>query len=105
LGRDAVGDECEELSFVAESTCIEIFKQFVKEFSEKFYHEYVRFPSGREHLQVKEMYRRLGFPGCIGSIDVTHVYWAMCMKDKKWRATGKEGYYPTLQYCLLWVVQ
>ena len=97
LGRDAVGDDCCELSFVGESTCHSIFKQFVTNYSNIFYKEYVTFPIGDDLIDVMESYRRLGFPGCVGSIDCTHVKWSACQKDLKWKATGKEGY-PTLSF-------
>jgi hypothetical protein len=97
MGRDAVADDCAELSFVGESTCHTIFKQFVTAYSDIFYPIYVAFPRGEEMNDVMETYRRLGFPGCVGSIDCTHVKWAACHKDKKWKATGKEGF-PTLSF-------
>ena len=97
LGRDAVADDCAELSFIGESTCHTIFKQFVTNYSRCFYSEYVHFPTGDELLESMEMYRRVGFPGCVGSIDCTHVKWSACQKDKKWKATGKESY-PTLSF-------
>lgn len=97
LGRDAVADECEELSFVSESTCHYIFKKFVTNYSKHFYDQYVKCPVGNDLLKVMEVYRRLGFPGCVGSIDCTHVKWSMCSKDEKWKASGKEGY-PTLSF-------
>jgi hypothetical protein len=97
LGRDAVADACAELSFVGESTCHTIFKQFVKNYSANFYSEYVNYPTGDDLMNIMETYRRLGFPGCVGSIDCTHVKWSACHKDKKWLATGKEGF-PTLSF-------
>ena len=97
LGRDAVADDCSELSFVGESTCHFIFKQFVSNYSRAFYSEYVKFPTAADFMDTMETYRRVGFPGCVGSIDCTHIKWAACAKDKKWKATGKEGY-PTLSF-------
>ena len=28
--------------------------------------------------QVVDDYTRMGFPGCVGSMDVTHLYWNQC---------------------------
>ena len=92
IGRDAVADECNELTHIGESTCHTIFKEFVKNYSRIFYDAYVNMPTGSDLVETMETYRRLGFPGCIGSIDCTHVKWSACGKDKKWKATGKEGY-------------
>ena len=97
LGRDAVADSCAELSSVKESTCNYLFKKFVVNYSRVFYDNYVYFPKGSELLDIMEVYRRLGFPGCVGSIDCTHIKWAACNTDNKWKATGKEGF-PTLSF-------
>ena len=92
LGRDAVADDCDELSHVGESTCRVIFKTFINNFANLFYGEYVKWPEDNDLINSMEVYRRLGFPGCFGSIDCTHVKWSMCSKDLKWKATGKEGF-------------
>jgi hypothetical protein len=73
LGRDSCADSVSELSFMGESTCNSIFKRFLKEFTEALYSIYVRPPEGEELQRVMERYRRLGFPGCVGSVDCTHV--------------------------------
>ena len=39
-----------------------------------------------------EMYRVLGFPGCIGSADCTHVRMQRCPKSLRFLCTGKEQY-------------
>ena len=43
------------------------------------------------------MYRLLGFPGAIGSMDCTHVHWGRCPPNLKWQCIGKEGY-PTIAF-------
>jgi hypothetical protein len=97
LGRDSCSDSISELSMMGESTCNSVFKKFLKQFADALYPIYVRPPEGDELLRVMERYRRLGFPGAVGSVDCTHVKWMMCAKDDKWLASGKEGY-PTLSF-------
>ena len=97
LGRDGVADDCTELSFVGESTCLEIFKKFVSNYSRHYYDSFVKIPEGDDLLKVMEVYRRLGFPGSFGSIDCTHIKWRMCGSKLKWKCTGKEGF-PTLSF-------
>jgi hypothetical protein len=92
LGRDAVADDCNEMTEIGESTANVIYKTFVTNFEKHFYEKYVRFPAGYELQQVMETYRRLGFPGAVGSIDCTHIKWSLCGKEIKWKATGKEGF-------------
>jgi hypothetical protein len=94
LGRDAVADDCNELCGIGGSTCNAIFKQFVKGFSKRDYHQFIRIPTcnSDELLRTMEVYRKLGFPGCFGSMDVTHVRWNRCPKLLKHEHLGKEGY-------------
>ena len=33
----------------------------------------------------------MGFPGCIGSMDVTHIYWDKCPEALRFLCKGKEG--------------
>jgi hypothetical protein len=97
LGRDAVSDSCEELSEIARSTCNDIFIQFVAQFNAAFYDDVIKPPTGDNLLHVMETYRKLGFPGCVGSIDCTHVKWRQCPKSLRFECSGKEGY-PTLSF-------
>jgi hypothetical protein len=76
---------------VSEDRARTYFKQFVKNYSEKFYSEYIKWPDGDMLLDIMETYRKLGFPGCFGSIDCTRVQWSLCPEAVKWKATGKEG--------------
>jgi hypothetical protein len=73
LGRDSCSDTISELSSMGESTCNGIFKSFLKQFANALYDIYVRPPQGEELLRVMESYRRLGFPGAVGSVDCTHI--------------------------------
>ena len=58
LGRDAVADDCEELSSVGESTCHEYFKMFVRNYEKHFYDKFVKLPEGRDLLNVMEVYQK-----------------------------------------------
>ena len=48
-------------------------------------------------MKVLETYRVLGFPGCVGSMDVTHVPLGRCPDKYRFLCSGKEGY-PTLAF-------
>ena len=93
LGRDACADDCRDLSLVSDSTCNRIFKQFINNYSKYYYSKYVRFPESdsKELYENLETYRLLGFPGCLGSIDATHIFWEKCPHELHFRCTGKEG--------------
>ena len=44
LGRDGIADDCQELSLVDESTCTEIFKKLVRNYSGHYYSTFVKVP-------------------------------------------------------------
>ena len=65
---------------IGESTCVSIFKEFVTNMAHNLYHLFVCEPEGDDLLRVMKMYRILGLPGAIGSMDVTHVVYGRCPK-------------------------
>ena len=99
LGRDNDCDTISEMSMMGESTINNIFKQFVKGFADMYYTDFIKFPEGQELSRVMEVYRMLGLPGACGSMDGTHVKWAVCPKYLHHACKGKEGY-PTLAWLI-----
>jgi Plant transposon protein len=97
LGRNSCADDASELSGVAESSCLAFFKIFVKNFAKYIYPMYVKVPEGDNLARVMEVYRKLGFPGGLGSMDCTRLKWGMCPVQIRQSATGKEGF-PTLVF-------
>jgi hypothetical protein len=97
LGRGAVFDDIEELSCMSKSTAHRSFKSFIRNFSHRFYHEYVYTPEGVDLERTMDVYSRLGFDGAFGSTDCVHVKMDQCPTELYWRHRGKEGY-PTLVY-------
>jgi hypothetical protein len=92
LGRAAVMDDMAEMSGVSVTACYTIFKDFCYGMANKFYPDYVKPPSGDYLLKVMDQYARLGFPGAVGSVDCTHVFWDKCPYDKFHMCKGKEGF-------------
>jgi len=80
LGRGSCCDDMEEMSGVAESTCNYIFHQFIEGVATKLFSKYVYPPEmGTPHFDnVTNTYAKMGFPGCVGSVDCTHIYWDKC---------------------------
>lgn len=97
LGRDNCCDDIGEMSDMGESTALSVFTKFVLGFSIKFGKEFISIPEGENLKKVMEIYSRLGFPGCVGSIDATHLKWSMCPKTLSNICTGKESF-PSLAY-------
>ena len=95
LARGSCADDIEELSNVPESTVNTIFKQFVTNFSEKFFDSYIIFPTGEQMEEINKVYEGMGFPLCCGSMDVTHIELGKCPVEFTNMCKGKEAY-PTL---------
>jgi hypothetical protein len=97
MGRDTDCDTACELSGVPKSTCNTIFKQFCEGFSHCFYDDFVYFPKdGTEELKkTMDTFARVGFPGAVGSMDVTHFRWFACPEGEYNNCKGKYPY-PTL---------
>ena len=70
---------------------------FITNFSTTIFDDWVIPPSGTRLKQVMDIYARLGIPGTIGSMDVTHVRWDRCPVYERHMHVGKEGY-PTLAF-------
>ena len=88
LGRDNCADDISEFLNIGESTVYPIFKQFVDGCVKYLYSKYVHVPDGEELDRVRIVYEKLGLPGCIGSMDCTHIYWHRCPKMMRNNATG-----------------
>lgn len=74
------------------------FHKFNKIFIKHFYETYINYPTTDEEVySITKIYKLLGFPGCVGSIDVVHIGWELCPKRLTNVCTGKSGY-PTLAY-------
>ena len=73
------------------------FWWFCYEFTDRKMGELITRPKGDDLERVMAEYALLGLPGCVGSIDVTHVGWGNCPTGWQSWYTGKEGH-PTLAY-------
>ncbi len=91
LARGNDFDTILELSGVPLLTCHRIFNTFIKSFTINFFNEYVHMPTGDKLTQCMNTYKLLGFNGCVGSIDCTHIYWSKCPKELVNFCIGKRG--------------
>ena len=57
-----------------------------------FYKKYVFIPDELGLNEVDKVYRYMGLPGCIGSMDVTHVQWGACPSKLSHHFFGRYGY-------------
>lgn len=74
------------------------FIKYMPVLTRVLYPLYVSMPSTEEELaEVEKPYDKMGFPGCVGSTDVTHVPWGACPASERNDHVGKSGV-PTLAY-------
>lgn len=98
LGRGGCFDNQYDGSGIDEETLRVFFHKFCEFFANRFFDVFVQPPSTPEEIdRVTSIYRRLGFPGAIGSVGCVHVKWDKCPFSLRASCTGKEGY-PTLAY-------
>ena len=97
LGRNFICDSVVEILKTGLITVNRTFKQFVKSYSDLYYTSYVYVPEGEELDAVEKVYRYMGFPGCVGSMDVTHLHWGGCPKHLTKHCVGRYGH-PTLAF-------
>ena len=88
LGRDNCADDISEFLNIGESTVYPIFKQFLAGCVKYLYPKYVYVPKEEELNEVRKVYEKLGLPGCIGSMDCTHILWHRCPKVIRNNCTG-----------------
>jgi len=88
LGRDECNDSVAEYLNIGESTIGPIFKQFLSGCVKYLYHKYVYVPENEELDQIRLVYEKMGLPGCIGSMDCTHILWHRCPKFLRNNCTG-----------------
>ena len=97
LGRNYVAASVKEILGCGMSTINVWFKRFCKRYSDYYYSKYVYIPTGAALNEVEKVYRWMGFPGCVGSMDVTHLHLSNCPAELRHHCIGRYGY-PTLGF-------
>ena len=85
------------MSDIGESTALSVFAKFVLSFSLNFQDVFITIPEGESLQKVMDIYSKLGFPVCVGSIDASHLNWVMRPKSLSNFCTGKESF-PSIAY-------
>jgi len=68
------------------------FKDFCAWYAQKYETECTAPATEDEIRAVEEVYSKMGFPGCVGSVDGVHVHWARCPLGLQPRHKGAKGY-------------
>ena len=97
LGRASTNDTVSMLTGMSITSVRASVRRFCLGVVTDLHHVHVRLPVGEELKEVMAQYRRKGFPGAMGSVDVTHVYWDRVRADEQCDHVGKEGK-PTLAF-------
>ena len=79
------------LPAIQSSTCHTIFHRFSTSMVKHFFHDFISIPEVANLGRVIDVYKMLGFNGCFGSIDCTHIFWTR--SPKRWTnyCIGKEN--------------
>lgn len=91
LGRGNCFDGIPQMSLMSEATIQSVFHVFTERFAQEFFPKHVRFPEGGDRTAVLQEYADVGWPGCLGSTDVTHVRAVNIPYGSRWGFIGKEG--------------
>lgn len=97
LGRGTCFDTVSELSFISEQRVGQIFHEFCGKFAVHMYDKWIKLPEGEDLARVMRQYAYVGFPGAVGSTDVTHVAWGCTPQSHARSYSGKEGF-PTIAF-------
>jgi len=101
LATGILRTDLEDITSIGAATLDYLFKTFVFNVSRRLFQEFIYIPEDGDELEkICDAYKKLGFPGCFGSMDCTHVRWWNCPADEQNAAIGKEGY-PTLAFQVL----
>ena len=99
LSKGSSFDAIAELSGMAEQTAHSFFHQFWYHFVLEYKDIWIKYPSTAAEAQpITDHYARLGLPGAVGSVDCTHVWWAMCPASKTQLYTNGKNKVPTVAF-------
>lgn len=98
LGSGAALRTIASLSGMSQTTVQRVLHAFCSDFAADMYDEWVKPELNEEtYRPLMQHYAAVGFPGCVGSSDVTHVPWDKTPSRSLRAYTGKEGF-PTVAY-------
>ena len=84
-------DHLDEILQISETVYNESLCAFSRLVVEKFGHQYLnKFPTAEQKVEVLELMKRRGFPGCAGSWDCKHYLWKNCPASLAGQHKGKE---------------
>ncbi|CAM9773868.1 unnamed protein product, partial [Choristocarpus tenellus] len=92
LARGNCFDVIEQLYGISESTAQTTFHRFCECFACDMYSSWIYLPEGEDLGEVMHTYGAEGFPGAVGSTDVTRVRWERVPISDAPYYIGREGY-------------
>lgn len=97
LGTGCVARTQGSLFGMSASTAQRFFVDFCAHLSQRFQDE-CSVPCTEDEIKhVEHVYARMGFPGCVGSVDGVHLHWGRCPARLLTRHKGAKGY-PTRSF-------
>ncbi|CAM9155764.1 unnamed protein product [Discosporangium mesarthrocarpum] len=92
LGTGNCFDDTGMVSSIHESKVQACFHTFSKNFAKGMYKTWISAPEGEYLKEITATYARLGFPGAVGSWDVTYIRWDKAPSSRTVYYTGKERF-------------
>lgn len=97
IARDLTFDDLEDLNGISKTANRAFFKLFIPWLA-SLAPEHIKLPMTAQEIEhVTNLYRRLGIPGCVGSVDCVHVFWDKCPANLQSRCKGKDKF-PSLVF-------
>jgi hypothetical protein len=79
-----------EATRLSESTAAECRQRFSRAVVAHFDAEHMRIPTVEDLTRIEARYAKLGFPGCIGCLDVASWSWDNCPVTEQGRYRGRD---------------
>lgn len=80
-----------DLTSIGRSTIHNIVKTFLENFVRVYESKWIhRKPTESELKDIMATYAKLGFPGAIGSVDCTHIWWSQCPHSMTNLCSGRD---------------
>ena len=98
LGRGMIVQDDLDHSGMSRSMVRKTFRHVISLMSQGMFDAHVHLPRNTQEMrETMRMYENVGLPGCLGSMDATHVPWDNCPFVMRNAHVGKEGF-PTLTH-------
>ena len=93
LSTGTSSDDVDDVAYMSAETTRQYFRQFCEDVVSIYGHIYLkRWPTAQEMEHIQRRYEEKGFPGCVGALDCSKLFWKNCpVQDKGQYLNSKES--------------